>query len=121
MRRVVPYRLARGLAALAVLGLVPAMPVRAMVGTAWNNPLVTAFNGVLVDEAPALSVIQYIAFATAPGNYGIAFDYKNELSPEYAEGGFPDTAFASLYFTDDLMLVRPAGVEPARPITGAGV
>ena len=102
MRRAVPSRLTRRLAPLAVLALLSPVPARAMVGTAWNNPLVAAFNGVLIDEAPALTVIQYIAFATSPGDYGIAFDYKNELSPEFAEGSFPDTAFASLYFTDDL-------------------
>lgn len=102
MSAAVPFRTGHKLAMLAALAWLPAIAAPAMVGTAWNNPLVAAFNGVLVDEAPALSVIQYIAFATAPGNYGIAFDYKNELSPEYAEGGFPDTAFASLYFTDDL-------------------
>ena len=102
MRGSASVRLSRGLAALAVLALLAPVPARAIVGTDWNNPLVAAFNGVLIDEAPALTVIQYIAFATSPGDYGIAFDYKNELSPEFAEGSFPDTAFASLYFTDDL-------------------
>lgn len=67
-----------------------------------EDPQKSAFTGTLVDVGPALAVIQTIPYATMPGNYSVAFDFSNELSPDHSAGSFPDTAFASLYFTDDL-------------------
>ncbi|MCB1069558.1 MAG: PEP-CTERM sorting domain-containing protein [Verrucomicrobia bacterium] len=38
--------------------------------------------------------------ALAPGSYTIEFDFASGLSSTFAIGTFPDTFFASLYFTD---------------------
>ncbi len=68
-------------------------------------------EATLGDNAEIYSYL-YQAVALAPGQYRIEFDFLNLLSSDVASdpNAFPDTFFASLYFTNDL---------PSFDLTGA--
>lgn len=51
------------------------------------------------DEATAFL---YQGIATPPGSTSIEFDFNNNLSPDFNQGTFLDSFFASLFFVDDL-------------------
>jgi hypothetical protein len=60
---------------------------------------------VLVQEARVGDTTDAFLFqgvSLSQGNYTIDFDFRNSLSPIVPLGNFPDTFFASLYFTNQI-------------------
>lgn len=72
--------------------------------TGWTSEgdVLAASDASLGDDGALYSLL-YQGVALAPGSYRFEFDFLNALSGDLIDDlSFPDTFFASLYFTNDL-------------------
>jgi hypothetical protein len=66
----------------------------------WSVSGVVQFvaNQAELTDLPGPNTMLHQVVGLAPGPYDVSFDVRSDLSSRFAQGTFPDTFFASLYF-----------------------
>jgi len=81
--------------------------------SSWNSSgtVQVVSEEAVVSDATNPGAYMYQAVELNAGEYTISFDFSSDLSPNFSQGNFPDTFFASLYFIQDInQFDLPGGV-----------